>query len=281
MINIQKNLRSNLANSIFIISIFLIGVLSACSDNDVINEDQRSINETPNSFSFSELDNISNFSSEVSNQITVNGNAIIEVEPDIAMINLSIESRESTVVNARENNTSVMLKVLKKLYETGIDESSINTNFFSITPITQWNTVRDDTGEYSEQIILGYNVVNSITIELEDIDRVGEIIDIVTLAGGNLIRVGSIGFNVKNTELYSEQLRILAVENSLNKAKSYAKAARVELGSLISLQEISSPSINAMESSNFERMMVDFVTPINPEGKQLSVNIIATYEIKD
>jgi len=278
MINILKYLRSNREISIFMVSILLLGFISACSDGNPMSENQRTAANLPNPLSSSELGAMSNLPSQESNHIIVRGNAVLEVEPDVATINLSIESRESTVVVARENAASAMLTLLKKLSETGIGENSIHTNSFSITPITQWATVKDDTGEYSEQRVLGYTVVNSVSIDLHDIDRVGEIIDLAAVTGGDLIRIGSIKFNVKNPERYSNQLRMLAVENALKKAKSYAEAAQVELGNLTSLEEIYSPSMNTMESSNY-RMMAEFNTPINPDEMQLSLNIIAAYEI--
>ena len=245
-----------------------------------MRENQRTNANLLNPLSSSELAAISNFSSQESNHIIVRGNAVLEVEPDVATINLSIESRESTVVVARENAASGMLTLTKKLSEIGVGENSVHTNSFSITPITQWLTVKDETGEYSEQKILGYTVVNSVSIDLDDIDRVGEIIDLAAITGGDLIRIGSIGFNVKDPERYSDQLRRLAVENASNKAKSYATAAQVELGNLTSLEEIYSPSMNTMESPNY-RMMAErtFGTQINPDEMKLSVDIIAAYEI--
>ena len=260
------------------VSILLLGLISACSDSDPTSENQRTNANLPNALSSSEFSTMSNVSSQESNHIIVRGNAVLEVEPDVATINLSIESRESTVVVARENTASAMLTLIKKLSETGIGDNSVHTKSFSITPITQWVTVKDDTGEYGEQRILGYTVVNSVSIDLDDIDRVGEIIDLAAVTGGDLIRIGSIGFNVKDPEHYSNQLRMLAVENALEKAKSYATAAQVELGNLISLEEIYSPSITTMESPNY-KMMTEFNTPINPDEMKLSVNIIATYEI--
>ncbi|SVC68240.1 uncharacterized protein METZ01_LOCUS321094, partial [marine metagenome] len=204
------------------VSILLLGFISACSDSDPMSENQRTNANLPNPLSSSELGSMFNFSSQESNHIIVRGNAVLEVEPDVATINLSIESRESTVVVARENAASAMLTLVKKLSETGIGENSVHTNSFSITPITQWVTIKDETGEYGEQRILGYTVVNSVSVDLHDIDRVGEIIDLAAITGGDLIRIGSIGFNVKDPERYSNQLRMLAVENALKKAKSYA-----------------------------------------------------------
>ena len=260
------------------VSILLLGLISACSDSDPTSENQRTNANLPNALSSSEFSTMSDVSPQESNHIIVRGNAVLEVEPDVATINLSIESRESTVVVARENTASAMLTLIKKLSETGIGDNSVHTKSFSITPITQWVTVKDDTGEYGEQRILGYTVVNSVSIDLDDIDRVGEIIDLAAVTGRDLIRIGSIGFNVKDPEHYSNQLRMLAVENALEKAKSYATAAQVELGNLISLEEIYSPSITTMESPNY-KMMAEFNTPINPAEMKLSVNIIATYEI--
>ena len=277
MINILKYLRSNREISIFMVSILLLGFISACSDSDPMSENQRTNANLPNPLSSSELGAMFNFSSQESNHIIVRGNAVLEVEPDVATINLSIESRESTVVVARENAASAMLTLVKKLSETGIGENSVHTNSFSITPITQWVTIKDETGEYGEQRILGYTVVNSVSVDLHDIDRVGEIIDLAAITGGDLIRIGSIGFNVKDPERYSNQLRMLAVENALKKAKSYATAAQVELGNLTSLEEIYSPSMNTMESP--ARMMAGFNTPINPDEMKLSLDIVAAYEI--
>ena len=75
----------------FIVSILLLGFISACSESDPKGENQRTNANLPNPFSSSELGAISNFSSQEGNHIIVRGNAVLEVEPDIATINFSIE----------------------------------------------------------------------------------------------------------------------------------------------------------------------------------------------
>ncbi len=94
-----------------------------------------------------------------------------------------------------------------------------------------------------EQVIVGYNVTNQLTVKVRDLDSVGEVIDEVTEAGGDLIRFQGVSFTIEDTEELQDQARADAVADLIEKAMRVAGLAGVELGRLVFITETGSPIV--------------------------------------
>ncbi|MCH8298387.1 MAG: SIMPL domain-containing protein, partial [Chloroflexi bacterium] len=88
-----------------------------------------------------------------------------------------------------------------------------------------------------ERVLIGYQVTNTLTVKVRDLDNMGGIIDGVTEAAGDLTRVNRVSFTIEDTKPLQAQAREEAIADMLAKANDMARLAGVELGKLVFLTE--------------------------------------------
>ena len=120
-----------------------------------------------------------------------------------------------------------------------------------------------------------------IVVTIENIDAIGEIIDRVVVAGGDLIRINSINFSTQNMNEHKELARKKAVNDILSKAQQLASYSGVQLGNLLYLREFDVNSGFQNQSGPVMRMAAleaDSVS-ISPGELELIVKIEALFSI--
>ena len=163
--------------------------------------------------------------------IWVNGEGKVTVTPDLVILTLGIQSQEETVAEAHRKAAEAMDAVMQALKSQGIADEDIQTQHFSIREVTRW--LRDE----DKEEVVGYRVTNTVTARIGQLDKVGEIIDAVTAAGGDLTRVGGISFTVEDPTPYYAQAREKAIKDAILKASQMASLAGVTLGDLTYISE--------------------------------------------
>ena len=169
--------------------------------------------------------------------IWVSGTGEVTVTPDIAILGLGIVAQEVSVAEAQTKASEAMDKVMTALTDSGVAEKDIQTQYFNIRQRTKWDR------ETEEETVIGYQVSNMVTAKVRDIDKVGTIIDSVVEAGGDLIRIDSIGFSVEDPSLYYEEAREKAMADAKAKAEQLAELAGVTLGKPTYVSEGTQPPI--------------------------------------
>ncbi len=147
---------------------------------------------------------------ETTNVVSVSGVGTMTVKPDIAYINVGVETQNSDAAVAQEENATKMTDVMAALKKVGIAEDDIKTVQYSIY----------DRYDYKENGVdeKYYVVNNSVQVTIKDIDKVGDVIDSVANAGSN--NISSIQFGISNEdEVYQEALKL-----AMSSAKSKATA---------------------------------------------------------
>lgn len=179
--------------------------------------------------------------------------------PDLAIVSLGVESIEDTASEARASAAEAMAGVMQVLEEAEIAERDIQTRHFNISPryqsvrVTQcpdeeeqWeggleNVERMEGQEncitFWEQKLVGYTVSNQVSVNIRDLERAGTIIDRVTDAAGDLVRVNGIRFTIEDAESLQDEARSRAVAEMQRKAEQMADLSGVGLGRLVNLQE--------------------------------------------
>ena len=173
--------------------------------------------------------------------------------PDIAIISLGVESIEDTASEARAMAAGAMAGVMVVLEEAGIGSRDIQTQYFNIRP--RYKDVRiTNCGDEEEKEIgtaastedcttswelrlIGYSVSNQATVKIRNLGEAGTIIDQVTEAAGDLVRVNNVSFTIEDTDALKEEARDKAVEALQRKALAMAELAGVSLGRLVQLEE--------------------------------------------
>jgi uncharacterized protein YggE len=155
----------------------------------------------------------------------VSGEGKVTAVPDVASLNLGIQARGDSVAQAQADASQAMDKVVQALKDQGVAEKDIQTQNFSIQKLTRWDN------DKQVQVLLGYQVTNTVTAKVRQVDKAGSVIDAVAAAGGDLTIVNNIGFTVDDPSPYQAQARQKAVADAQARAQQLADNAGVTLGS--------------------------------------------------
>ena len=205
--------------------------------------------------------------------IVVSGTGRVVTEPDRAVITLGVEARAATVAEARGAAARAMTAIGTALRAQGIADRDIQTRFFSISPqYTRKERIDPDGRRYGEQVLTGYIVSNQASVVVRDMEKVGDILDRVADAGGNLIRIQGIRFGIEDPTLLHTQAREAAVKDALAKARQFATLTGVGLGRLVFISETGATPVVRADMARMEMSLA--AAPSTPiSGGELSVQV--------
>ncbi|MGV3577732.1 SIMPL domain-containing protein [Brevundimonas sp.] len=197
----------------------------------------------------------------------------VKVAPDMATITFGVQTEAPTAQAAMADNATRMTQVFTALRRAGIAERDIQTSGLNLS--AQYDYVQDQPPR-----LRGYQASNQVTVIINDLTKVGTTADAVVAAGVN--QINGISFGLKDPKAAEDQARVLAVRALQDKARLYAQALGVELGSVRSLNEgggyTPQPPVPMLmvRSAGYAE---DASTPV--AGGQLSVriDITGTYDL--
>lgn len=213
--------------------------------------------------------------------INVSGNGSVDVQPDIAVLNLAIEARDATVTVARDQAAQGMTDLINAIKAHGVSADDIQTTGFSIQPQTVYKQITGPSGNYQQPEINGYIVTNSITVTVRDLNKTANVIDAAAQSAGNLLRFNGVNFSVSDSSKAAAQARMLAAHDAKAKAQAYADAMGVQLGPLVSLSETggSVPLVASYPLAMDKTSAASMPTPLNPGSTKIRASVQARYAI--
>ena len=200
--------------------------------------------------------------------IWVNGQGSVKVTPDVAVITLGIQAQEKNVAAAQIKATDAMNEIVAAMKSEGIASKDIQTHRFSIQVVTSYDS------SAQRDVVIGYLVTNVVTAKIRVLDSVGNVIDAVAVAGGDLTRIENLSFSIDDPTQYYKEAREKAFINAIEKAQQIAKLSGIGLGkpTLIS-ESISQPSPVPIKAGT------SVGTPINPGQLDININVQLVYDI--
>ena len=159
-------------------------------------------------------------------QITVASRGEVKVTPDRANIQISVQTQAATAAAAAAENATKQKAVIAALRALGIDATDISTANYNVYPEQRYEPNK-------EPVIVGYNVTNTLSVDLKSIAMVGPAIDAALGKGANMIT--SLQFMASNTAAARQQAMALAIQQARSDAEAAARAAG---GSIAGLLEI-------------------------------------------
>ncbi|MCM3587431.1 SIMPL domain-containing protein [Mesobacillus maritimus] len=151
--------------------------------------------------------------------IKVRGNGEVEVRPNQAVLSLGIKTEDKEVQAAQQQNATLANQFIMSITNLGVDTKDIETVSYTIEP-------RYDYIE-GEQILRGYVVTHLFRVIVKDVTKVGEVIDVSTKNGVNV--VNNISFEVSDVSPYYGEALQRATLNAKQHAEQIAKAIGVSL----------------------------------------------------
>jgi len=203
--------------------------------------------------------------------ITVTGEGEASGSPDQASVSAGVQILADTVIEATRENESIIEKIMAALDEQGIAPEKIQTSNYSI-----W--AEQNYQEPGQNRITGYHVANVVTVKIDDIDKIGDVLAAVVNAGANSIH--GIQFGVKDTKDLEQEAREAAMADARARAESLARLAGVQLGEVLSIStSYGGGPPRPMMSRSYD--MAEAAAPsISPGQQSLSVQVHATFAIR-
>ncbi len=199
--------------------------------------------------------------------LTADGAGVVLAAPDTVVITIGVTTRGDNPAAALDANNADMQAVIDSILVAGVEESSVATSNFSISPIY---ANRTPGGENDPLPIIGYSVSNQVTVRV-DIDASGGILNEVVAAGAN--QINGIRFDIAEPEPLQDEAMAAAIADAQRKAELMAEAAGVRLVRVVSVSAYG----NAQPQFNVARM--EAAVPIMGGEQAITANATLVFEI--
>lgn len=199
-------------------------------------------------------------------QISVAARGEIRVAPDRATIQISVQTKAVTAAAAASENANKQKAVFDAIRALGLDSDQLSTINYNVFPEQRYEPNR-------EPVITGYNVTNTLLVEVRKLSQVGPVIDAALSKGANMIT--SLQFYASNTEDARRTAIASAVRKARLDAESAAAAAGGSAGGLleVSVGAYSPPPPRPMMMARAGVAGGQADTTINPGEETLTVDV--------
>ena len=167
--------------------------------------------------------------------IAIEGRGEVRAAPDMATINSGVTTQGVSAREALDANTAAMSELIAALKDAGIEARDIQTSGFSVNPNYVYSDARDELGYSMPPKINGYQVSNSVTVVVRDLEDLGSILDRSVTVGANT--VNGVSFSVADPSELLNEARRMAFTDAREKAELYAGVAGATLGDLEQISE--------------------------------------------
>ena len=210
--------------------------------------------------------------------ITIEGRGEVMAAPDMAQINSGVTTQGASAREALDANTAAMAELIAELKAAGIEARDIQTSGFSVNPNYVYTDERDANGYSLPPKINGYQVSNTVTVTVRELDDLGSILDKSVTVGANTIN--GVSFAVADpSELYNEA-RKAAFADARAKAELYATAAGGTLDEILSISETQGFN-NPPPSPMYARaeMAASAAVPVEAGELAFAINVNVQWEL--
>jgi uncharacterized protein YggE len=166
--------------------------------------------------------------------IIVTGSGDVSAAPDRAAVNLGAVAEAKQAIEAQKQLNQIMQRVVKDIKAMGIADEKIRTDRLSLYPVYS-NPGRKTDQEPEAPRIVSYRATNTVRVQVDDLERVGSVIDAGITAGAN--QLANLSFELRDDGKYRQQALKLAAQEARVKAEAIAAAMNLQLGEVVEIRE--------------------------------------------
>lgn len=163
-------------------------------------------------------------------RITVSGEGSVRVAPDFARISIGVSHIEDTAAAALAGMTDGLNAVFAQLSAAGIDPTDMQTGTLYLS--RQYNRGISSVGDDPA----GFEASSSVTVFVRDLNSLGDVLDAVVQGGANTLN--DLQFDVADRAPHVRAARQAAVADARNAAETYAAAAGMAVGDVVTIIEV-------------------------------------------
>jgi uncharacterized protein YggE len=203
--------------------------------------------------------------------VSVSGVGQVEAVPDVATVRLGVRTDAETAQEALTQNNSQMQSLLDALVDSGVSRQDIQTQSIQLFPRYEEQPAQQTTVPG----VIGYTAINTVQVQVRDLDNLGETLDSAVQAGGNTIE--SISFDVSNPTELLAQAREAAMNDARDKADQLASLADADLGTVLAINEGAFTPLPLGRGGDIA--VQESLVPIEAGTQTITVNIQVTWEL--
>jgi hypothetical protein len=164
--------------------------------------------------------------------VVVTGEGLVQATPDRAWITVSSESRAPSPREAQRRTAELMRPVLESLRKERVPDDAVRTTGYDLQQEFDFTN--------GKRVARGYVARNSIEVRVDDVSRVGELLEAVV--GQGATSVSGLRFDLKDHAKLEREAVRLAVVNARLKAEAAAAGAGRTLDRLVRIDETGGPT---------------------------------------
>jgi len=212
-------------------------------------------------------------------RITVTGDSQTKVAPDTAVVTFSVVTQGSQALSAQQENArrSEAVKTAVETLANAGNKIEVKTSAYNLSPEQDY---------YSGKMpkIVGYEVKNSVTVSVSDLNQVGAVIDAATKAGANSVE--GISFVVREDSPAQGDALALATRQAMAKAEAIAQALH---GRIVRVVETHEGGVPISQSNPYSDRMVfnsnttantGYTTPVQAGSLNVRSQVVLVVEVE-
>lgn len=208
--------------------------------------------------------------------LNVNAEGISEARPDMATINIGVQTQGATAQAALQDNARRMEALVQSLRRSGIAERDLQTAWVSVYPqYEEVNRVRR---------IVRYQASNTVRVRVREIGNTGRVIDAAVSDAANTL--GGISFAHQRPQEQLDVARRNAIAEARRRAEIYAEALGLRVVRVISVSEAgaAAPSYSEEIVVTGSRVRSEYASaapPVAPGEITTRVNVSVSFELRE
>ncbi|MEZ6243549.1 MAG: SIMPL domain-containing protein [Phycisphaerales bacterium] len=201
-------------------------------------------------------------------RVNVVGSGEVSVEPDRAQITLGATAQADTASDAQRQVNEILGKLIADVKDLDVEGMMLQTSQISLSPVYESGRGRD------VPRIVGYRASNTVMVRVDDVKRVGDVVDVAVEHGAN--ESMGISFQLRNPE----RAQLEALRRAVTTARAKADAVAGAMGMKVErVEEVSEqgaePPRPVYAARGMEMMAMDAsATPV--ESGQITVRAQVT-----
>ncbi len=204
--------------------------------------------------------------------VVTTGEAVIQRAPDRAWVTVTAESRARTPREAQRMNAEAMSAVLARLKSLGLPADAIQTSSYGVQPEYDYAN--------GKQTLRGYAARNSVDVRVDDLGRLGEIMDAAVASGATSI--AGVRFDLRDRTAAEREALKQAVADAKARAEAAASGAGMRVDRVLRIEEQRTgptppprPLMMAMRAEGAEP-----ATPVAPGELEIRSQVTLTAAIR-
>jgi uncharacterized protein len=207
-------------------------------------------------------------------RVMIVGDSKVQAQPDTAIVMIGVVTQNRSAITAQQENAAKSDEVVRVLKTVAGASTEVKTSGYSLQPQRVYKEGQPPT-------ISGYEARNTVTVTMNDLTKIGSVIDAAAQAGSN--DVSGISFTLRQDRPARDRALGEATREAMSKAQVIAQALGGRVVRIVEVQEEGfqqRPPVPLYQTESFMAAKSAVATPIEVGSLEISsrVQVIAEVE---